>query len=245
MKRGCIGIALLIALAALLPARAETNAFVRPPRAFDRQGDGGTNHGHGFRGGPGGDARYVEMWMEQLKQRNPAEFERVRRLREENPEEFRKHLRAKLADLRGKGGLSERPAIQRLLKDLPDEDREWLVQRIQGGGFGGELAGFRSMSDFRGGFPPEMERGEMKARELLMKTRAASGAEREELKKELRSEMLRIFDLREKARTEQLRQAEEQVAKIRKQLEERAGRRDQIIEEKLEESLKAEAPAPR
>lgn len=238
---------LLVSTTVVAVAREEarTNASAETQRPFQqRSGEGNGPREHGYRGWPGpssnAEARYVEMWLDQLKQKNPAEFEKARKMRDENPEEFRRHLREKVASMKMRGGLEERPALARAIKALPETDREWLLQRLQAGDRFGARGG---LPDMRGGGTPEMERGELATRELVQKARAATGEERVRLRAELKAELGRLFDLREKYRAEQLRMVEQQVTSIREQLRERSVKRDEIIEHRLKEALPDEAPA--
>jgi hypothetical protein len=239
-----IPLLLVSALTSAARDEARTNAASEAQRPFQqRSGDGIGPREHGYRGWPGpssnAEARYVEMWLEQLKQKSPQEFEKARKLREENPEEFRRHLREKVASMKMRGGLEERPEIARAIKALPETDREWLLQRLQAGDRFGMRGG---MPDMRGGGTPEMERGELATRELVQKARAATGEERARLRAELKTELGRLFDLREKYRAEQLRMVEQQVTSIREQLQERSAKRDEIIEHRLKEAMPDEPP---
>lgn len=236
-------------LACVAGEATETNAPSGPFRTFQRSGDSGGPREHGMRGGPGpgstSEARYVETWLAQLKLRNPEDFEKARKLRDENPEEFRRHLREKLAEMKSRGGLNEHPAVLQALKSLPDADREWVMQRLQGGP-SADRFGMRGGGNFlevRTASSPDLERGELALRELVRKTRAATGDDKEKLRTELKTELGRLFDLREKHRSEQLHMVEQQVLNIREQLQERAGKRDEIIERHMQEALSA-TPTP-
>lgn len=195
------------------------------------------------RNGPGNEGEHVEKWLDVLKQRNPEEFEKMRKLREENPEEFRKTLHQKLQDFRTKNGgnLRDKPQIMKALHDLSPEDRDWVMQRLQQGGgpmgFGGP-DNRRGFPDFRHVMTPEIEQGERKGRELAKKLHEAkTDDEKSSLRKELRDQIAAVFDLREKQRGEMVRMIDEKVTKLRQQLDDRKNRRDQLIDEELQNAV--------
>jgi hypothetical protein len=208
---------------------------------------------HSFhRGGGQNEGEYIDKWLETVKQRNPDEFARMKKLRDENPEEFRRQLHQKLQDMRMKGGsLRDHPQVMDALKNLPPEERDWAMQRLQpmppGGSFSSGAGGMGfdrgGMPDFRHISTPEIARGEEKSRDLVKKFHdAKTEVEKQEIKKTLRDAVASTYDLREKARADQFGQIEEKIAKIRKQINEHGTKRDEIIDARVKEMLGGEQP---
>jgi len=242
--------AIIIALSTALSVLAQPPGGER--RSQPDSGIGPSNHG-GERPrfyrkeGPQQEGQYVDQWLEMLKKRNPEEFEKMRKLREENPEEFRQILHQRLQDMRLRGGeLKDHPRVLDALKNLPPEDREWVLQRLQQPNFGGGPGRDRGgVSDFKHVSSPEIARGEETARALVKKYQEApNDSARASAKEELRVSLSGLFDLREKTRSDQLRQIEEKFSKIRNHLNERMANREAIIDAHLEELLTGESKRP-
>lgn len=243
----------------MIAAACAAAAFAIPPALGAEEGAGpagpegsrvapGAERGRFHRkDGTSPEGQYIDQWLDALKKRNPEEFERMRRLREEDPEAFRRHLHQKLQDLRQRGnGLQDRPGVLAALNGLSPEDREWVMQRLQQPPFHGGYNGFAAgpgrdrmgLPDFKRVTSPEIVQGEERATELAARCRAAAaGAEKDALQAELRETLARLFDLRETARAEQYRQIEEKFARIKKQLDEHMSDRDAIIDGRLREML--------
>lgn len=237
-----------IALSCDIAVHAETAAGIPSASETTTNHAGGREH-FGFRhsGGPS-DGAYIDQWLEMLKQRNPDEFARMKKLREENPEEFRHALRQKLQDMRMKGGsLRDHPQVAEAIKNLPQEDRDWVIQRLQmpPPGMPGGNPEFRGDggSDFkRGGMSADSQKSESQVRELAQKFRASkSDDERAKIRTDLRDMISRIFDEREKRRDQEIQMFEDKIAKIRKQLAENKTKRDQIIDTRLKEITAGDA----
>lgn len=215
---------------------------------------GGPDRQRYHKDGRPSDGGYIDQWLDMLRSRNPEEFEKMRKLREENPDEFHRLLRQRLQDMRMKfqpgGSLNDHPKVMEALKNLPPEDRDWVMQRLQsqpGGGYMGSPGmGFDrrgGLTDLKRVMTPEIARAEEKTRELSRKYRAAQNdQERDAVLGELRANLGEQFDLTEKARGDQLRQIEEKIPKLRQQLEDRLARRDELIETRLKEVIAGDGP---
>lgn len=223
-------------LLATLPLWAEKEATPNDPAS--REAGRGTEGFH-RQGPPATEGEHIDKWLAMLKERNPEEFEKMQRMRQDNPEEFRRHLHQKLQEVRMRGGsMRERPQVMKVLRDLPAEDREWVMQRLQSGGTGMAVDGRRGFPDFRHVMSPEIEQGERRCRELARTVRdATTEGAKVAAKQELRGQIAIVFDLREKQRAEMVRTIDEKVAKLRQQLEERKNRREQLIDEEVQKSI--------
>ena len=77
-------------------------AWAQGPQGERVKRDGPRSEKMRGQGGPGGPGAMVHRWMEKLKQDNPAEFERLNQLRQEDPLAFRQAMMTKLQKERGK-----------------------------------------------------------------------------------------------------------------------------------------------
>jgi hypothetical protein len=236
-----------LAISALL-CRAEDQPAPLPPGGADGERPS-LRRFNGER--PPMDGEYLERWLESLKQRSPEEYERAQKMMKENPDEFRKHLHQKLQEMKARGGgqsqpggsIRERPRVMEALKQLPQEDRDWAMQRLQQQfpHYGGRGDGF---SEFRHPNPPEFQQNEERVREFVRKFRdGKTDDEKKAAKKELREHLGVIFDQREKLRGDSLKMMEEKIAKLRQQMEERQRDRDKLIDARLDEVIQY-PPAP-
>lgn len=94
----------------------------------------------------------------------------------------------------------------------------------------GEILGFMSSS-------PEIMRKERESRTLARRVREASGAEREELERELDALLAEIFDAKLDTRRERISQLEERLSEQREALRERESGRNEIIARRKAELL--------
>ena len=151
----------------------------------------------------------VQQWMERWKEKRPEEYDRLQRLREEDPEAFRAELHRRLQEARREKGPGRK-----------------------GGDFGphGGPGG-----DFDPG-SPQLKAAENKVRELAHAWRSAGSAEDQaRLKAELEAALGQAFDQREQLRRERLAEMEKKLAELRSGLEQRSGQRAAIIEKRLRE----------
>lgn len=150
----------------------------------------------------------IQVLMQHWKKQNPEEFERMQKLREEDPEAFRRELHRKLEKAREDRGLGRRggPGGRGLPEgDLPPPD-------------------------------PRLQAAEESIRDLVRQWRAATNEEaRLQVRTELQSALSQAFDLREQARRERLAQMEKKMAELRSSLEQRRQQRAAIIEKRMRE----------
>ena len=236
---------ILFAAGIIFAARspAQPDATNVPPAQPTNGVPAGTEHARFHRkDGMPMDGAFLDQWLGMLKQRNPEEFEQMKKLRDENPDEFHRKLRQKLQDLR-LGGLRDHPQVAEAFKNLSPEDREWVTQRLQqptgpGNGndqHGGGFAGWKRPS-------PEFTAAEQKARDLAKKYREAkTDDEKAAAKKDLRATVSNLFDLREKDRAADIKQIEDHLAKIKKQLDDHQAKRTDIIDGRLKDIISGDS----
>lgn len=171
--------------------------------------------------GPGGHPP-VHRFFEHIKKTNPEEFERLRQLRESDPEAFREELTRRLTEARQRreevGGV--KPGGRRDAEFRPHPRGDADAMQVDS---------------------PELDRLELETRERARSVREAGTAdEREKARAALKASLEKSFDLRERLRAERLAKMETRLKKIRQMLDERQGRRDEIIERRVRELTDSE-----
>lgn len=230
----------LILAAAASMALAQPDPYPEPERRPPTWDDMGITQPPPAEGpeahGPGRGDRPVQQFLDMLRERNPEEFERLRKLREENPEAFRAELRQKLDRERERRGMRGEPGEGPRWQRGPGEPNE-PRGRPREGRPGPDADGMHVRS-------PEIDRLELKARELAHAYRAATNeGEKNEMRDALKAALQESFDLREKIRRERFAQMEQRVNRIRTMLDERQARRDAIIDRRLKELTESDALA--
>ncbi len=187
-------------------------------------------------GGPvSNQASAVEAWLKRMQERNPEEFERMSRLRTENPEQFQKVLKERLAKAR-EGKLEDLPHVKAFLEKLPTEEREQLLKRLREGGGKVREEWTRHNTN--------LSKAEQEIRKLVAAYKKAAPEEQKKLRGVLKKNVSETFELREKARQENIQRMEGQLTKLKKDAEKRKTEREAIIESRMKELL-AEAPPPK
>jgi hypothetical protein len=196
-------------------------------RPDDRRGNFGDRQKH-----PGG-KKYVEAWLERLKESDPGEYDRLDQLREEQPEAFRQELRARLQQERTKKVLKDFPQIAETLENMSPEERQRFLKRF----------GQRHRPE------PGEERQEV-FRELHQQIRklaeAYAMADNEDLREDIRTQLkARLGQMHEtqlQVRKQHLQNIEKEVEKLRSSIEQEQQNRDAFIEEHLNRILRADTP---
>lgn len=176
----------------------------------------------------------LHQWMNQLREQDPAEFERLQELRLRDPEAFRTHVREQLQARALERLRRERPAIHDAFMNLPEEDRRWLAERLMrpGPGPGGPDAPPPGDDGPRRD-APAIDRDTVRAYK-----RATSDAERAPLRAELARQLGDAYDQQLAERQRQLAEAEEKIAAIRAALAAGEAGKQAFIEQKLDAWLK-------
>lgn len=206
--------------------------------------------------GPNGDMpgpgrnRLVERWLQFLEREQPEEFAEMTRLREEDPEEFQRRMRSRRDRLRMRSLQDAVGAVPRLndfLEGLPPEERQELLGELDRKliahlerNIASQLG--RAGESERHGPGPRRQHGNAKIRDLNQEIdamardyREADVAQQKRIKREIRGKLEMAFDLAESNRQEQIRRAEERLGSLKETLQTRAGCREDIIAQRLEE----------
>jgi hypothetical protein len=193
---------------------------------------------HGPDGPPGGTERAsVEQWMMELKERNPEEFEKMRRMREEDPEAFRQALHDKVRKVRAAFIAGRYPQLHAAIMALPPEERDWILGRLQQHGPHAELreTGRRPS--------PEMEGLEKNAGELARAYRQAENPQdKRRIRAELSGVLEKLFDQREAMRARELENMERKIDALKADIEKRKSHRAEIIEARVKNLTEGESP---
>jgi len=170
----------------------------------------------------------LHQWMNQLREQDHAEYERLQALRLRDPETFRTLAREQLQTRALDRLRRERPAIYEAFTNLPEDDRRWLAERLLRPGPGSPDA------------PPPGERGPRHDAPAIDRDtvraykRATSDAERAPLRAELARQLSEAYDRQLAERQRQLTEAEEKIAAIRAALAAGEEGKQAFIEQKLE-----------
>jgi len=178
----------------------------------------------------------VEAWMRRMQERNPEEFERLNKLRTDNPEAFQKVLKERLARVRDGGKMEDLPHVKAFMEKLPPEEREQFLKRLREGG--GKIREEWAKHN------ASLNKYEQEARKLVEAYKKAASGDRKKLRSDLKKNVSDTFDVREKARQEVIQRMESQLAKLKKDSEKRKADREAIVESRLKELL-ADAQSPK
>ncbi|TAN38128.1 MAG: hypothetical protein EPN23_03295 [Verrucomicrobia bacterium] len=163
--------------------------------------------------GPRSSAGAVEQWLKHLQARNPAEYERLTQLREEDPAAFQKAMKDRLERIRSNkaGALSldvGKAASPRIHEPGAGKSRE---QRTDDNKY------------------------EQEIRELAASYKTATPEDKKKLQAELKKHINESFDWREKTRQEMIQRIENQLTHLKKDAEQSKANRDTIVERRLKE----------
>jgi len=195
-------------------------------------------------GGPGDGPPPVEQWLQHLQQENPAEFESLRKLREDDPQAFRHALHRRLLEQRLTDAVAAYPKLQEAFQSMPEEERIEALRKLihiagppgMRRGPGGKGPGFQGM---RGGGPGKgsaVRKLEEEAGELARSYQKADDeAAREKIKAELRAKLEQVFDTKEQERLQHIERAEKEMTRLKEMLETRRASRDEIIDRRLKD----------
>jgi hypothetical protein len=205
-------------------------------------------------------ARPVDRLLEYVKKNHPEEYERLTTLRRENPEAFQQELRRQFEEVsarfreqgpdprrtnawrRAEAGTGPRPATPdgaeprrpaapsapaegdgRRPQAAPAADRtERSAPRTAG-----------KQAPFGAAMAEQMER----VKGLVDEYHRAKGEARDQIRRRIREQIRQTYELRERDRANRIRQMEEELAHLKKEIEERRSLRDQIIDRKVDELL--------
>ncbi len=173
--------------------------------------------------GPG-QRRPAERWLDTLRQQDPAEYQRLKELRHNNPDEFAAELRARLQARTIERTLDQAPRLREILEKLPPEERKTLMDTFRR--LAAEEREPPSGRDSRGN-PSSRRFGER--RESTREHHAESPRE----PPQNRADIQAAYDHRTQMIEREIDRISRQLENLRQLLDERKTRRDQIIEQHL------------
>lgn len=231
--------ALALALLVLPAALRGEDPPAPPPRGGAPNGERPFRHG----GGPGPQVggenadRPLVKWMEKRKEQNPEEFERLRKLREENPQEFRRHLLNRFSQERVSRVLEKFPDVREALQRIPPErQKDFFLALIEPGPFPMEGGPGNGPADGHGRPPNNEGKRELpnEVRELIRQHRESTNeADKTAVAREIREHVAEFYGKRVKERQAQLERMEQELLRMRRELEEQTRNRDQAVEERV------------
>lgn len=205
----------------------------------------------------------LERLLEYVKKNNPEEFERLTRLRRENPAEFREILRNKFqeaSEIRRKSQEAGRPHADtpRTDRDRPDawksdrprtdvaRDRPAAetdrsresTDRMHNGARMTTSGSSHEFGRMHGGeVSPEYRETTELVRKMADEYRSAEQPKREAIEKRIHEKVEHLYDLRERERAAQLERMEKELARLRAELDGRKELRGKIIDRRVDEIL--------
>jgi len=171
----------------------------------------------------------LQQWMHQLAESDPEEFQRLQELRMKDPEAFRQATREKLSELGLKRLQAARPAVYEAFINLPEEDRQWLADRLL-------LPNMGPPHDRpgRSGEGPHRDKNQGIDRALIRAYKqAATEEEKNTARDQIREKLSSLYDQELAQRREQLTSAEAKLETIRKAIDLGEEGKEAFIEEKL------------
>ena len=202
-------------------------------------------------GAAGGHFEGVRIYLAKLKEENPEKYEKLMKLQQDNPAEFRQILRSHMTKELLKRKLDGFPEIREAIEKMPEERRAELTRRFMGMPDAGPGPGPNAGPDARPGDERGDQRGPParfeKMRDLTRKMqKAGTDDERAAAKAELLKAAGEAFDANIQERMEHLERMEQEIKRIRAELDEQKGRKEQMIKERIERALqqKADSPGP-
>jgi hypothetical protein len=169
---------------------------------------------------------YVDRLLETIRTENPEEFERLSKMRERDPEQFRMELRRKLIELRRARGEGDRPPRRPRGETEPAEPGE----RPPRGGPGPDRPG-----DERG----EPRRPDQEVRTLVQQYREAETAQQQKrIEGALRARLVEMHERRQTDRRARIERFEQELDRMKSDLQRLDEERDTLIERRLQELIR-------
>ncbi len=226
----------------------------RPKPNADREK--GERDGRGPGLAPDG-TRPVDRLLEYVRKNHPDEYERLITLRRENPEAFQQSLRRRFEEAstrfrepggdprrtnawrRSEGGETVRPPASEGMEgrrpavqpDRPEGEKRWNAA-----GEKTERAAPKSAGK-HGPAEPVVAESMERVKEMTDEYHRARGEPKEQVRRRIREQIAQTYELRERDRAARIRKMEEELVRLKGEIEERRGHRDQIIDRKVAEVL--------
>ena len=200
--------------------------------------------------------RPVDRLLEYVKKNHPDEYERLITLRRENPEAFQQTLRRRFEEastrFREQGGDPRRTNTWRKAEggEVPrppgpdgtearraaQPDRADGAKRLNPAADKTERTGQRPAGKHAAADTAMAEQME-RVKGLVDEFHRAKSDQKDLLRRRIREQIGQTYELRERDRAGRIRQMEEELSRLKKEIEERRELRDQIIDRKVAEIL--------
>ncbi len=192
--------------------------------------------------------RPVDRLLDHIQRNNPGEYERLVSLRRENPEAFQQALRRKFeetaAHFREKGdaarrgeprnkGLAGEPVRPQTAEGMEGKRAKAGARELEGR----PREGAGSRPERAANVEAAMAERMARVNGMVEEYRRARGEEREKLRSHIRENIGEVYDSRERDRTRRIRQMEEELVRMKKEIESRRELREKIIDRKVGELL--------
>lgn len=174
----------------------------------------------------------VEQVMKRIKQRNPEEFERLNKLRQEDPEAFRKALKDRLDKAHWGGRAGSNKVVATVAPGERDQGQGVQHARNPGGNDGARRNA-------------ELNKCEQDIRALAESYKRASPDEQKMLQADLKKKISETFELREKLRQEAIQRVEAQLTKLKKEATLGKAKREAVVESRFKELTEVPLQATR
>ena len=173
----------------------------------------------------------VDLWLNHLRVRDPDEYARLTELRMKDPDKFHAEMHKKLQHQQSLEVLDKNPRFKQMFDQLPEEERTRITELIS-------QPVMRKGPGKHGKPDPEIEKLEAETGELAcLYQEAPDAAEKQKIKDTIRSKLETLFDLRQKDREQMIARMEKKMADLRKNLDEKKGRREEIIDRRLKDLI--------
>ena len=171
----------------------------------------------------------VDLWLKHLRDRNPDEYARLTELRMKDPEKFHAEMHKKLQRQQVLEVFETNPRFKQVFGELPEEEQNRITELIS--------QPVMKKGPGKHGRPnPEIEKMEAETGELArMYQEAPDAVEKQKIKDTIRSKLEALFDLRQKDREQMIARMEKKMADLRRNLDEKKGRREEIIDRRLKD----------
>lgn len=171
----------------------------------------------------------IDLWLNNLRVRDPDEYARLTELRMKDPDKFHAEMYKKLRHQQTLEVLDKNPRFKQVFDQLPEEERTRITELIS--------QPVMKKGPGKHGRPnPEIEKMEAETGELArMYQEAPDAVEKQKIKDTIRSKLEALFDLRQKDREQMIARMEKKMADLRRNLDEKKGRREEIIDRRLKD----------
>jgi len=191
--------------------------------------------------GPHRDHSPVYEWLDRLRKNNPEEYEKMKQMKEEDPEQFHTLLRNRVQRQRFKQALKAYPALRDTYDTLSAEDQNHLIDTLyrppQKRGSRNRTKN-RTKKQKRNRNPQRKEIKELdkETRQIAQNYHASEDEqERQLMRNELRIKLEKQFTIRNQDRLTHIQELEGKLTALKERMALRKSQEEQIITRRLEE----------